>query len=354
MKLVKTGLGSLVGLGKNLFKDGFAQSLVGKAADFGMNYGLYRLGNSSLTGAQREANAFTQQQNQNAMAFEERMADKQMNFQADQAATQYQRGVADMQSAGLNPALAYGQGGASAMSGSSGAGVAGASVSPVDNMSGLVQLSLLDANRRKAEAEARSSEARADLDSAQSALTSKQVNAYDALTDAQLRQYESALKNDAVQRKLNKAGIKESEARATLATSQAVLNSIDASTRDRLNQLTARLRVAEIGLATTQSAVNRKRVDEISANIENLLSQAVLNSVTSNKVSQETRNLLVQEGILQYDKQHKQFEVNRQKLTWTLDHFSQLDGMINAPFNFANKFTNVPGSVLRGIIPFAR
>ena len=40
------------------------------------------------------------------------MADKQMQFQADQRSTQYQTAVKDMQAAGLNPMLAYQQGGA--------------------------------------------------------------------------------------------------------------------------------------------------------------------------------------------------------------------------------------------------
>lgn len=45
------------------------------------------------------------------------IADKQMAFQAQQSNTSYQRGMTDMKAAGLNPMLAYSQGGASSSPG---------------------------------------------------------------------------------------------------------------------------------------------------------------------------------------------------------------------------------------------
>lgn len=67
-----------------------------------------------------------------AQDFSASQAELNRQFQADQASTQYQRGVADMSAAGLNPALAYSQGGASAMSGSA-ATSTGGSVGTLEN-----------------------------------------------------------------------------------------------------------------------------------------------------------------------------------------------------------------------------
>lgn len=58
-----------------------------------------------------------------ANAFNAAQTDKQMDFQRDMRATQYQTAVSDMKAAGLSPMLAYSQGGAGNVSGSSASAV---------------------------------------------------------------------------------------------------------------------------------------------------------------------------------------------------------------------------------------
>jgi hypothetical protein len=84
--------------------------------DSGSGIGGFIKGNAPLIGsiAGTAVDAWSNQATNKANA---QSVDKQIAFQREQNATQYQRAVADMKAAGLNPALAYQQGGNSSGSG---------------------------------------------------------------------------------------------------------------------------------------------------------------------------------------------------------------------------------------------
>lgn len=295
---------------------GLSVSGIGKVISsvLGTGIGLLtqRLANKHLTGKEREQNEFNALEAEKARDFNAAEAEKARNFQADQAATQYQRGVADMQAAGLNPALAYGQGGASAMQGVSASGpAASGSASPM-NLSDVVEiaklkkdLELADANIEKTKSEARYTDAQTENTGVNTELAKKQVAAFDPLNEANLDLLKQELNNKKVQEELDRQGISESKAREALDINNAILAAMDAETRQELNQLNARLRVAEIAEA-------EGRVKRISAEITELYARAALHAANSDNLDQMTKNLCVENGILKLDRESKQYSVDHQ------------------------------------------
>lgn len=79
---------------------------------------------------QKDTNEANKDISQDQMAFQERMANNAMDFSERMSDTAYQRSMKDMKTAGLNPILAYSQGGASTPIGQSAPGAAIAAVNP--------------------------------------------------------------------------------------------------------------------------------------------------------------------------------------------------------------------------------
>ena len=86
--------------------------------------GAYQTTNAQNMEMFRESQKFNAAEAEKARAFSASQALNEMEFQREMSGSAYQRAMADMQKAGLNPLLAYDQGGASTPAGAMGGGSA--------------------------------------------------------------------------------------------------------------------------------------------------------------------------------------------------------------------------------------
>ena len=109
-------------------------------------------------------------------AFGQKSANKQMDFQEKMSNTSYQRAMADMKAAGLNPMLAYSQGGASTPTGAS---HSAPNVDIGSSASSIAQSKQIKAQTQVTQAQATSAQSQATLDQAVADVINPESKNYD-------------------------------------------------------------------------------------------------------------------------------------------------------------------------------
>lgn len=233
---LKNSVGSLVGLLPAVFSSNYRKKLFG----------------SGLTDAEKEANQFESQQ-----------AERQMAFQQQMSNTQYQRGVADMQNAGLNPALMYGNGasGASSPAGAMAASESPSQLDPVGLIGQIANLQLLRAQRKNIEADTRGKIADAENKEAstvesrsRTALNNLAMQYYPKISEATLSHISAEISKFYSDISVNPSKIADYSASAALKDSQRYINEISADWMPRLNAAKEKGDLASAAAAFAEAA----------------------------------------------------------------------------------------------------
>lgn len=245
-----------------------------------------------LSKSERQQNQFNADQAAIAREFSSSEAQKSRDWMQSMSNTAYQRQVADMRSAGLNPQFMYGQGvsgGASTPSGpvaqsQSASGHGGSSVAEMMQQATMAaQLRLIDSQVRKNNAEAGVSE-----------VTSENMP---KVWESQIKQALSTASNQYEQANLN--AINSAYKAIEVGVAKDLFNAQIANLRSAasLNDAQKRGVVASTGLTLLKQITETKNWDNLDASTKEMLSKADVNAAQLPLISAEISELYSRCGL---------------------------------------------------------
>lgn len=228
---------------------GVPGAIIGSSIGSGMGVAQTNSANQAIM---QQNNQFNAEQADINRAWSADQAQKQMDFQLAMSNTQWQRGVRDMEMAGLSPMLAYMKGGASAPSGAMGSSSAASSGGniPMQNVGGGVLAGLQSAVQM----------ANVIADTENKKATTGLIAAQTTLTDAQVGQVNAAV--DKI-----KAEIPQIEGNTNFAVQQDILVQ------------TARKIQQEVASINQGTATSEQQQQLLNATVRKVVSETTLNNL---------------------------------------------------------------------------